>query len=84
MRKAKGVHYLYVRSSYLVISLRTFWNPLVVCVAPLKHGIATLGTSASRDPTTRDGDYLSAIDGLIVRGMSIKNGGGECIRLRGE
>lgn len=43
---------------------------------------------AFREPTTRtggpDGDYLSALDGLIIRNMTVKNAGGECIRLRCE
>ncbi|CAM9872611.1 unnamed protein product, partial [Choristocarpus tenellus] len=26
--------------------------------------------------------YLSAVDGLIIRNMNVKNAGGECIRLR--
>ncbi|CAM9758388.1 unnamed protein product, partial [Ascophyllum nodosum] len=37
---------------------------------------------ANREATTRDGGYRSALDGLVVTNMVIKNAGGECIRLR--
>lgn len=39
---------------------------------------------ANREPTERDGGYISAIDGLVIRNMAITNAGGECIRLRGK
>jgi len=32
----------------------------------------------------RDGDYLSALDGTVIRDMNVRNMGGECIRLRGK
>ncbi|CAN0290810.1 unnamed protein product, partial [Ectocarpus sp. 4 AP-2014] len=35
-----------------------------------------------REPTERDGSYVSGIDGLVIRNMAIANAGGECIRLR--
>ncbi|CAM9466770.1 unnamed protein product, partial [Ectocarpus sp. 4 AP-2014] len=37
---------------------------------------------ANREPTERDGGYVSAIDGLVIRHMAVTNAGGECIRLR--
>ncbi|CAB1121513.1 unnamed protein product [Ectocarpus sp. CCAP 1310/34] len=37
---------------------------------------------ANREPTERDGGYVSAIDGLVIRNMAVTNAGGECIRLR--
>ncbi|CAN0114344.1 unnamed protein product, partial [Ectocarpus fasciculatus] len=37
---------------------------------------------ADREPTERDGGYVSALDGLVIRNMAIANAGGECIRLR--
>ncbi|CAM9851226.1 unnamed protein product [Ectocarpus fasciculatus] len=37
---------------------------------------------AGREPTERDGGYVSAIDGLVIRNIAIANAGGECIRLR--
>ncbi|CAM9802332.1 unnamed protein product, partial [Ectocarpus fasciculatus] len=36
----------------------------------------------NREPTERDGGYVSAIDGLVIRNMAIANAGGECVRLR--
>ncbi|CAM9465330.1 unnamed protein product [Ectocarpus sp. 6 AP-2014] len=37
---------------------------------------------ADREPTERDGGYVSTLDGLVVRNMKLANAGGECIRLR--
>lgn len=39
--------------------------------------------TAERKHTSRHG-YKSALDGLIIRNIIVKNGGGECIRLRCE
>ncbi|CAM9209620.1 unnamed protein product, partial [Laminaria digitata] len=41
-----------------------------------------LYATAARAPTVRSGGYKSALDGLVVKGMRVQNGGGECIRLR--
>ncbi|CAN0407229.1 unnamed protein product, partial [Ectocarpus sp. 12 AP-2014] len=38
--------------------------------------------TGGREPTERDGGYVSGIDGLVIRNMAIANAGGECIRLR--
>lgn len=40
--------------------------------------------TGGEEPTMRDGGYLSAVDGLVVRNMIIRNAGGECMRLRCE
>ncbi|CAM9164263.1 unnamed protein product, partial [Ectocarpus sp. 12 AP-2014] len=40
--------------------------------------------TGGREPTERDGGYVSGIDGLVIRNMAIANAGGECIRLRGK
>ncbi|CAM9196305.1 unnamed protein product [Ectocarpus sp. 13 AM-2016] len=37
---------------------------------------------ADREPTERDGGYISTLDGLVIRNMKLANAGGECIRLR--
>ncbi|CAM9718747.1 unnamed protein product, partial [Ectocarpus sp. 8 AP-2014] len=37
---------------------------------------------ADREPTERDGGYVSTLDGLVIRDMKLANAGGECIRLR--
>eukprot|EP00903_Cladosiphon_okamuranus_P020891 g19184.t1 len=38
--------------------------------------------TALREPTMRDGGYLSALDGLVIHDMILKHAGGECVRLR--
>ncbi|CAM9412482.1 unnamed protein product [Scytosiphon promiscuus] len=38
---------------------------------------------AERSPTMRDGGYLAAMDGLIIRDMKMETAGGECVRVRG-
>lgn len=40
--------------------------------------------AALREPTRRDGGYLSALDGLVVHDMLLMHAGGECLRLRGK
>lgn len=41
-------------------------------------------TTAEGDPSQRSGDYMSALDGLIISGMAFQHAWGECVRIRSE
>lgn len=76
------------RPLLLLLYVHTQESPSPSHTAPLYNNFPYNRLNAiadgAREPTLRDGGYLSTVDGVVVKNMLLKNAGGECIRLRGK